>query len=157
MKRRQPPMVSMIVMDEGPPIAIDRIGGNLPTTPKSAQLQRLAEYALQLRGRWIAYEAGFDHQEFTEARDALRTIALDEKRDKFLARTKESREDQAKEADITLRLLRDAERELRAAGTPERNIRTRAAMRAGVTRPRADQLLGPVAKAKHQRKSKAQR
>ncbi len=157
MKRGQPPMVSVIVLDDGPPIAVDCLGDNLPTTPRSAQLQRLAEYVLQLRARWIAREAGFDHQEFVEARDALRTIDRDEKREKFLQRTKGAREDQVKEADITLRRLQDAERELRAAGTPERNIRTLAARQAGVTRPRADQVLGPVAKAKHRRKSKAQR
>lgn len=145
---RPPRTILAIVTDKGERIDLDRFRGISKFSPQSIRLARLASYVEQLKREWLVYELGMDPNFVIPMLDAMKEIKSEEKRTNFREWTNAAREDQAKEGKITERLLKDAEKRLRAAGTPERSIRTKAAQEAGITRARADQILGPAKKTK---------
>mgnify|MGYP000511510268 CR=1 FL=1 len=140
----RPSKVVALIFDDGTRRNVEELYRAAYSGSELTRMVLLMNDIRRLALEWGAYEMGGDPKLIIPMIDAFEQIEKDDKRAAFFERTLASKMEQAKEGDITRRRLEEAQARLRKAKTPEHRIREKAAKEAGVTRARADQILGPV-------------
>ena len=146
---RNPPRIVEIVYDDGTRMKLDdMMPGPQRRWRESERVQVLRENLAQLERQWLCVELGIDYS-VTGELDALDAIETQERNADLISRLPLPKESK-KEGDITREQVADAERAIRDMqrddpdAYPEHRIRGLIAERAGVSRARVDQILGPV-------------